>query len=239
MAIQSKPDSAGKLILLIVVAAVVCGLDAWKKSHPASSPAPRMTPPQTPEKLKPVHAPSVPKSPETAGGYEVYQNCRLDTERNNDGDSFAIKLPDGQTEIFRLYFVDTPESEFKEYRDGRSNHERIDQQAGYFGITPEKSVEIGNRAKDFVLGRLEKRPFTLYTAWDSPYDDERYHAFIEFPSSGGASSLDELLVEQGLCRIYTKGADTPDGTPMNQRKDQLRAIERQARDRRVGAWGLR
>ncbi len=239
MAIQSKPASTGKLILLIVVAAVVWGLDAWKKAHPGSGPAPRMNPRQTTENPKTAEAPTDPNGPKKVGGYEVYQNCRLDTERNNDGDSFAIKLPDGHTEIFRLYFVDTPESEFKEYRDGRSNHERIDQQAGYFGITPEKSVEIGKKAKDFVLERLEKRLFTLYTVWDSPYNDERYHAFIEFPSSGGARPLDEILVEQGLCRIYTKGADTPDGTPMNQRKDRLRAIERQARDRGVGAWGLR
>lgn len=239
MAIQSKPASAGKLVLLIVVAAAVWGLDAWKKAHPVSGAASRKDSRQTRESPKPTTAATEPAGPERIGGYEVYRNCRLDAERNNDGDSFAIRLPDGRSEIFRLYFVDTPESQFKEYGGGSSNHERIRQQADYFGITPEQSVEIGGKAKSFVLERLEKRPFTLYTVWDSPFNDERYHAFIEFPSSGGNRSLDEILVEQGLCRIHTKGADTPDGMPANQRKDQLRALERQARDRRAGAWGLR
>ena len=236
MAIQAKPAGTGKLVLLIAVAALVWGLDAWKKAHPG--PAPRMNPSPTSGNPKPPESPSAARA-ERTGGYEVYRNCRLDPERNNDGDSFEIRLPDGHTEIFRLYFVDTPESEFKEYRDGRSNHERIRQQAGYFGITSELSVETGRRAKKFVLERLASQPFTLYTVWDSPYDDQRYHAFIELPAGTTTRFLDELLVEQGLCRIYTKGADAPDGTPMQQRKDQLRALERKARDRRAGAWGLR
>lgn len=245
MAIQAKPASTGKLVLLIVVAAVVWGLDAWKKSHPGSTtPAarqeeqPRPTPPKGPAK-DPTRDPAKPQGPEKVGGYEVYRNCKLDSERHNDGDSFQIKLPDGRTETFRLYFVDTPESEFKSYASGDTNHDRIRQQAEYFGITPEQAVEIGKKGKKFTLDRLANRPFTLYTVWDSPYNDQRYHAFIEFPSNGGARPLDELLVEQGLCRIFTKGADTPDGTAMQERKDRLRAIEKQARDRRVGAWGLR
>jgi len=232
MAIQAKPASAGKLVLLIVVAAIVWGLDGWKKAHP--DPVSRPTSGQTPEKPKRPDTRS-----ETLSGYEVYRNCRLDAERHNDGDSFQVKLPDGRTEIFRLYFVDTPESEFKEYASGETNHERIQQQAEYFGITPEKAVEIGQRGKHFTLDRLAEKPFTLYTLWDSPYHDQRYHAFIEIEGNGRSRSLDELLVEQGLCRIFTKGAGTPDGTPMAKRKDQLHALERQARDRRAGAWGLR
>ena len=239
MAIQAKPASTAKLVLLIVVAAIVWGLDAWKKTHQGSGPAPRPKSGQTEERPKRSGSPSASKDPERAGGYEVYRNCLLDPERHNDGDSFQIKLPDGRTETFRLYFVDTPESEFKSYASGDTNHERIRQQAEYFGITPEQAVEIGKKGRKFTLDRLANRPFTLYTVWDSPYNDQRYHAFIEFPSNGGARSLDELLVEQGLCRIFTKGADTPDGTPMQQRKEKLRAIEKQARDRRVGAWGLR
>ncbi len=239
MAIQSKPPTPARFILLLVAAGVFLGVDAWKKSHPASKP-----PAQKQEERQRQPAPKAGQAasaegPETSGGYEVYRSCLLDSERGNDGDSFRIKLPDGRTETFRLYFVDTPESEFKSYANGENNHERIGKQAEYFGITPEQAVEIGKKGKKFTLDRLSTRPFTLYTLWDSPFNDQRYHAFIEFPSNGGARPLDELLVEQGLCRIFTKGADTPDGTPMQQRKDKLRAIEKQARDRRVGAWGLR
>ena len=46
--------------------------------------------------------------------------------------------------VFRLYFVDAPES------DNRFP-ERNAEQAAYFGITPEQSVEAGREAKDFVL----------------------------------------------------------------------------------------
>lgn len=245
MAIQAKPASTGKLVLLIVVAAIVWGLDAWKTAHPGSGPALRAPSGQTSENPKRPDAPdrSTSKPPaardEKIGGYEVYRNCTLDSERHNDGDSFQVRLPDGRTEVFRLYFVDTPESEFKEYGRGETNHERITQQAQYFRITPEQAVQIGQRGKHFTLDLLAKQPFTLYTLWDSPFDDQRYHAFIEVQENGRTRSLDELLAEQGLCRIFTKGADTPDGTPMAKRKDQLRAIEKQARDRRVGAWGLR
>ena len=237
MAIQVKPASTGKLVLLIVVAAIVWGLDAWKKAHP--DPVSRPTSGQTPQEPPRGDTTTPSTRSDSLGGYEVYRNCRLDSERHNDGDSFQVKLPDGRTETFRLYFVDTPESEFKEYASGETNHERIRQQAEYFGITPEQAVEIGKKGKKFTLERLAKMPFSLCTAWDSPYHDQRYHAFIEIEENGRSRSLDELLVEQGLCRIFTKGADTPDGTPMAKRKDQLHALERQARDRHVGAWGLR
>lgn len=235
MAVQAKPVRAGKLVLLVVIVAIVWGLDAWKKSHPNSADS-RPTPGQAGKKPKPS---SASKTGEKIGGYEVYRNCTLDSERHNDGDSFQVKLPDGRSEVFRLYFVDTPESEFKNYGRGETNHERIGQQAQYFGITPEQAVQIGQRGKHFTLDLLAKRPFTLYTRWDSPYDDQRYHAFIEVQENGRDRSLDELLAEQGLCRIFTKGDATPDGTSVSKRKDQLHAIEKLARDRRLGAWGLR
>jgi endonuclease YncB( thermonuclease family) len=245
MAIQAKPASTWKLVLLILIAAIVWGLDAWKKAHPGTSSAARPTASPSAEKKHPDNPPR-PTSKSAAaphdgmiGDYEVYRNCQLDSERHNDGDSFQIKLPDGRREVFRLYFVDTPESEFKEYRGGESNHERIAQQAKYFGITPDQAVEIGQRGKHFTLDRLAKKPFTLYTRWDSPFNDQRYHAFIEIEENGHTASLDALLVEQGFCRIFTKGAVTPDGTSMAKRNDQLHAMERQARDRRSGAWGLR
>ncbi len=38
-------------------------------------------------------------------------------------------------------------------------------------------------------------------------------------------------------RIYTKGADLPDGTPMLQRR--LEMLEKFARDKGEGAWGLK
>ena len=87
----------------------------------------------------PAHKPSG-----STGVYEIYRNCNLVEARNNDGDSFIVRLPTGKQAEFRLYFVDTPESAFKSYRGGETNHARIRQQAAEMGgITPEQAVEIG------------------------------------------------------------------------------------------------
>ncbi|MGC4015410.1 MAG: hypothetical protein QM755_12970 [Luteolibacter sp.] len=231
-----------KSLLLVVVAACLWGWDLWQKPNSTTS---RSQPGKPRVEQSPTEAPSSsPAGPSAAtqreGRYEVYRGCTLANEKHNDGDSFEVRLPDGRTEVFRLYFVDTPESEFRTYRGGDDNYTRIKQQAEYFGgITSEQAVEIGHRAKEFTLPLLAKRPFTLYTLWDSPFNDQRYHAFIQVEDGGKSRWLDELLVERGFCRIFTKGADMPDGTPLNRRKDQLHAMEREAKARRAGAWGLR
>jgi len=228
-------------VLLVIVAACLWGWGQWQKAHPSStrsqpdkadagSPAPS---------TKPSSSPGASPSSQREGRYKVYRGCTLANEKHNDGDSFEVRLPDGRTEVFRLYFVDTPESQFRTYRGGEDNHTRIQQQGDYFGISSEQAVDIGRKAKEFILPLLAKRPFTLYTVWDSPFNDQRYHAFIEVEQDGKTRWLDELLVERGFCRIFTKGADMPDGTPLSRRKDQLHAMEREAKARRAGAWGLR
>lgn len=169
----------------------------------------------------------------------MFKNCSLAEGRNNDGDSFLVRLPDGREEVFRLYFVDTPESAFKSYPGGATNHERIRQQAAEMGgITSEQAVEIGKRGKQFTLDLLASGPFTLYTEWDSPFHDHRYHAHIEILQNGKPRWLHQALVEKGLARIKTKPADLPHGISANQEKDHLRELERAARRAEVGVWGL-
>lgn len=232
-------------VLLIVAAIALWALDQ-KRALDSKEKNPPVTK-KTEQAEKPKPAPvskktTTPQKPARAGRYEIYQNCRLAEARNNDGDSFMILLPDGRNEEFRLYYVDTPESAFKRYAGGDSNHERIRQQAAELGgITPEQAVEIGKKAKAFTLGLLESKPFTIYTEWDSPYNDERYHAFVEVidPSKQGKPRwLHELLVERGLVRMKTKPADLPDGTPVSRHREHLRALERTAKKNEVGAWGL-
>jgi endonuclease YncB( thermonuclease family) len=177
--------------------------------------------------------------PSNTGGYETFQGCTLAQDRGNDGDSFRVKLPDGRTEIIRLYFVDTPESAFKSYGGGENNHRRIEQQAAGMGrITPQQAVEIGKKAKAFTLGTLGKSPFTIHTEWDSPFKDERYHAFIEVKVDGKPRFLHELLVEKGLARIHTKGAPLPDGTSERKHEDRLYKLQSIAKANDSGAWGL-
>ena len=177
---------------------------------------------------------------EKIGGYEVYRNCTLAEARNNDGDSFVVRLPSGKQAIFRLYFVDTPESAFRSYAGGETNHQRIADQAAEMGhITPEQAVEIGKVGKHFTLELLASRPFTLYTRWDSPFHDDRYHAHLEVQQDRKTRWIDELLIERGLARLKTKPADLPDGTPAAKHLAHLRDLERAAKQARRGVWSFR
>ena len=171
------------------------------------------------------------------GEYELYEDCTLVQARNNDGDSFMVRLPNKRQAEFRLYFVDSPESAFKSYRGGDTNHDRIrDQAAELGGISPEQAVKIGKEAKAFTLQRLADRPFTILTRWDSPFRDKRYHAFVKIQDRGTDRWLHEVLIERGLARIKTKPANLPDGTPASRQRDHLRILERQAKRKQTGAW---
>jgi endonuclease YncB( thermonuclease family) len=174
-----------------------------------------------------------------AGSYEHYRGCTLVEARHNDGDSFMLRLPTGRTAEFRLYFVDTPESAFKSYAGGETNHQRIRQQAAEMGgITPQQAVEIGKAGKDFTLALLAEAPCDIHTRWDSPFQDKRYHALVEVKVNGKVRWLHELLIQRGLARIKTKPADLPDGTPAAKHKDHLRELERRAKRDGTGVWGL-
>jgi endonuclease YncB( thermonuclease family) len=242
MAIRPAAKSSWFVILLMVAAAVLWVVDLkrgsasadWQKNDRATSAGHG--------EGKPDRTPTVPKKPakpSTRGSYEFYQGCTLVEEGGNDGDSFKVRLPDGRSEVFRLYFVDTPESRFRRYAGGDTNHERIRQQASDMGgITPEQAVEIGAKGKSLTLSLLKRSPFALYTCWDSPYQDQRYHAFVEVAGESGKRWLHEILVERGLARIKTKPADLPDGTPASAHRDHLRVLEREAKRRKSGAWGI-
>ncbi|RYD78408.1 MAG: hypothetical protein EOP84_14295, partial [Verrucomicrobiaceae bacterium] len=199
---------------------------------PGANPAP------APGRAAPVPSSTAP-APNRTGRYEIYQNCTLVNARNNDGDSFLVRLHDGREAEFRLYFVDTPESDFKTYADGDTNHDRIREQADDLDhVTPEQAVEIGKRGKAFSLELLARRPFTLYTEWDSPFRDHRYHAHIQVKQDGKTRWLHRLLIQKGLARIKTKGADLPDGTSARSESETLRKLERDAKSNKAGAWAL-
>jgi len=189
--------------------------------------------------LKDRKAPPV-QGADTAGrekttAYEIISGCRWQDHKGNDGDSFRARLPDGRVEEFRLYYVDAPESQFRTYRGGATNRERIHEQARALGLTDEQAVEIGKKAKARVHDLLAGKPFTLHTRWDDPFGDRRYHAFV---TPQGGPLLEETLVREGLARIHTKPADLPDGTPVKERLRQLREMEKEARQAKRGAWGM-
>ncbi len=162
--------------------------------------------------------------PVPAKPFESFDRCLMLPDRSNDGDSFRVKLPDGREEIFRLYFVDAPEA--------KPHSTRSDEQAEYFGLTRQEVVGLGKEAKDFAAHALLE-PFTIKTRWRKTFGQERYYAFV-FSSDG--SDLSELLVKNGLARIYGTRTPLPDGTDSRTYLARLRGYEVKAQREKNGGW---
>jgi len=207
-----------QIVVILVAAVIVWILDQRGQGR---SPSPKKTPER--------------ESHSTTEAYESFTGCQLVEHRQNDGDSFRVKLPDGRVEQFRLYYVDAPESDFRSYRGGETNRARIHEQARELGISDQQAVEIGQRAKKLAHETLSRGSFTIQTRWDDPFNDRRYHAFVT-PSKGPL--LEETLVREGLARIHTKPAPLPDGTGVKVQLKKLYELEADAKRARRGAWGI-
>lgn len=212
---MSRKHLSNLLWLLLVAAAVA--IQVWdQRTEPAAAP--------------PAHVPA-PKSskPKPGAGYEVLSGCSLADDRNNDGDSFKIRH-DGGTHEFRLYFVDAPEKRLHQY-----NGERIEHQGRYFdGINRDATIAIGQAAQAFTLKLLRDEPFRIETRWRPVFDSGRHYAFVFFDQDG--EELSEKLVKAGLVRIYTEGADLPDGRRRADFERHLKALEAAAKKQGAGGW---
>ena len=157
----------------------------------------------------------------------VLNDCRLMTTATRDADSFHVRA-EGKEYIFRLYFVDAPETD-TEFMG------RVKEQAKYFGLTPDQTVQLGEYAKRFTREKLS-RPFTVRTCMQDAMGRSkaaRYYAFVE--TSEG--DLAELLVSNGLARLHGSTAQ-PVGLSSPERMwDKLQRLEREAKHEKVGAWG--
>ena len=170
-------------------------------------------------------------------GMELLKKCRLITGRNSDGDSFHVKHEKGENQ-FRLYFVDSPESEYKEYGGGENNGERLDEQAEYFGgMSRDAVASVGMDAKAFVLGLLKKGDFQVLTKWEDVMRPGREYCLVIVNWEGRLVYLHEVLVAQGLVRVHTRGADLPGCRGWRQQKDYLKAWEKEVKKAGIGAWG--
>jgi endonuclease YncB( thermonuclease family)/predicted flap endonuclease-1-like 5' DNA nuclease len=160
--------------------------------------------------------------------WTVLENCRLILNPANDGDSFHVSA--GEKEyIFRLYFVDASEMDEMEPK-------RLVEQAKYFGITVPQAIEVGQAAKEFTREKLSE-PFTVFTRKSDAMGRsklERFYAFVRTKEG----DLGEQLVRNGLARIYGFKAVPPGFNNSRLEIEKLRQLEDEARQEKIGAWGI-
>jgi len=101
----------------------------------------------------------------------VLETCRFISNPADDGDSFHVSA--GSKEyIFRLYLVDTPETDEMTPR-------RLVEQAKYFGITVPQAIEVGQAAKEFTREKLSE-PFTVFTRMSDAMGQSRIERLYAF-----------------------------------------------------------
>ena len=158
--------------------------------------------------------------------WDKLENCKLVESYANDGDSFHVMHGDKEY-VFRLCFVDCAETSMT-YKD------RVQDQADWWGISTKDAVRAGNDATKFTLKLLEK-DFTVYTKYKDARGNSklgRNFAMIKV----GDDFLSELLVKNGLARVYGYPVKTPDGISAKSFRSQLDSIEKTAKRERKGAW---
>ena len=161
-----------------------------------------------------------------SGKWEKFENCVL-ADGYMDGDSFHVRAGTKDI-IIRLYFVDTPESD-------KTHEERNEDQAGYFGISDTQVVPLGVKGKKFTQKELSGKKFTVWTRWEDAMgssDQQRFFGVVQV----GKDDLADLLVANGLARVYGGSTVMPNGTSIDARFEQLRQLERRAKAKRLGGW---
>jgi endonuclease YncB( thermonuclease family) len=165
-------------------------------------------------------------SPCFADKWRILEKCALIPNESNDGDSFHVKYKRREY-IFRLYFVDTPETDHR-------IEKRVAEQAEHWGISEEAAIGLGHEAARFTHKFLENG-FTAYTRFNDARgssDKGRFFAQVKV----GERDLAEELVRNGLARIFGQGTDLSDGMRSTQFWWRLKTAEREAKRNRLGAF---
>ena len=161
-----------------------------------------------------------------ADEWQTLTNCRLIENESNDGDSFHVKA-NGEEYLFRLYHVDTPESEIDS-----AVADRVAVQAEHFGLTQEESLRGGEKAKKFTEKVLSK-PFSVVTRWQKALGRSKLQRYYAVVLVEGDDDLAELLVKAGYARAFGQVVDAPKGKAM---ADYAR-MEKTAKAGKMGLYG--
>ena len=179
-----------------------------------------------------------PADARAAKKWREYTGCRVIPNASNDGDSFHVKPTNIKTRsyLFRLYFVDTPESE-------TSLPERLQVQADYFGIAdPKDVVKVGKEAVKFTEKFLEDGNFTVYSRLSDALGRSQKDRDYAMVLNGAGLDLGTELVRNGLARVFGSGTDLGELEPYKRDEDawwrRLRQAELEAKKEKRGAWAL-
>jgi endonuclease YncB( thermonuclease family) len=164
---------------------------------------------------------------EAAKKWRTMEDCTLIDDPSNDGDSFHVRWKKRHY-IFRLYFVDTPESE-------TSLPERIAEQAAYFGLDDATTVQIGKDAKKFTAKFLADG-FSIMTMREDARGRSERERFYGIIKNAAGEDLAEALVANGLARIFGVDKDVPEEVRSSTFNRRLKGLELQAKNQKLGAW---
>jgi endonuclease YncB( thermonuclease family) len=132
--------------------------------------------------------------------WETFKNCRLLPNESNDGDSFHV-MADGKEYIFRLYFVDTPES-------SKQVESRVADQAAAFGVSEDKVLKGGKDAAKFTERALRGN-FTVVTQFQDARGASAMPRNYAMVKTADGKDLASLLAEAGLARAFGATAVAP------------------------------
>jgi endonuclease YncB( thermonuclease family) len=160
-------------------------------------------------------------------GWEALEKCTLIADKYSDGDSFYV-MHKGRELLFRLYFVDCPET------DNRFP-KRLDDQAEDFGLKSHESViAAGKKAEKFAQKMLSS-PFTVLTKWEDARGASSQQRFYAVLMVGGKNFASEM-VRNGWARAYGMPADFPDKNRSKSFREELRRLQAQAIRQKLGAF---
>jgi endonuclease YncB( thermonuclease family) len=179
---------------------------------------------------------AAPTDAAAAKKWREYTGCRVIPNASNDGDSFHVKPTNIKTRtyLFRLYFVDTPESD-------TSLPERLQIQADYFGIPdPKDVVKVGKDAVRFTEKFLEDGNFTVYSRLSDALGRSKKDRDYAMVMNSAGQDLGTELVRNGLARVFGSGTDLSELDAYKRDENawwrRLRQAELEAKKEKRGGW---
>jgi competence protein ComEA len=171
---------------------------------------------------------------------QAIEGCTLVAADWADGDSFRVRLPDGQEITVRLYGADCLEHHVADETDAR----RLRSQRRYFGITRVKpdaaaaiefAKELGREATAETRSFLD-RPFTIHTSFADARGDARFKRVYAFVFDADGRDLAAHLVSKGLARAFGVSRSTLAAESADDYREMLADLELRAAAAAAGIW---